>query len=511
MDMNEVVASEMKRVSEERDRLMNHPKIRPFIRSVAKWIEKTQDRVITIHEKRNVAQCLMNCIMDAGAKNGRRLFEATSQSDISFLGIQLPVIAALLPTLVLNDVAVVQAIDRRIAAVFYLNVLHGSAKGSATDGSSMISAISGHATGQSERRYAMARVSRENVGTGNGAVSSTTTYAPGLINLENVIVESLLAGVYTLIGTCTSAGVITGDGIDGSGSINAAGVYSFTVENADSIATILLTYDYQYDLPVDADNERDGVPETNIEVTQSPVEAIDFPLRAIWSLGAQIDLQKAHGIDLENELTTYLGGEIRFAIDQYGLDLIDQAAEGGWDPSAQANYDPATQVSDWDARPSEGEAWFHKKMEFVDRIEQGSNAIFDKTKRGIATFMVCGNNVARVVKQLPPEQFKPIATPQIPTGPIKIGTLNGNVTVIQNPFKRGGTNRYTLGFRGPDYLHAGFIYAPYIPLFSTPTLTTSDLMSQKGFLSSAAFKTTNAGLFTFGDITNLQGGYVLGS
>jgi len=40
------------------------------------------------------------------------------------------------------------------------------------------------------------------------------------------------------------------------------------------------------------------------------VEAIDFPLRAKYSIGAQIDLMKAHGIDLESELVKYLGAEV---------------------------------------------------------------------------------------------------------------------------------------------------------------------------------------------------------
>lgn len=43
-----------------------------------------------------------------------------------------------------------------------------------------------------------------------------------------------------------------------------------------------------------------------------------------------------------------------------------------------------------------------------------------------------------------------------------------------------------------------------IPLFATPTLVTADLKAQKGFLSSAGFKVINAGLFTYGDITNLS-------
>ena len=78
-----------------------------------------------------------------------------------------------------------------------------------------------------------------------------------------------------------------------------------------------------------------------------------------------------------------------------------------------------------------------------------NNNIFDKTKRAVANFIICGNNVARVIKQL-----KPAAglnkTP--PTGPIKIGELDGR-TVIQNPFM--STNYYDMGYKGDNYLMAG--------------------------------------------------------
>lgn len=503
MTMHEAVVAEMRKVQEQRDALMNHPKIRPYVRSVAKWVEETQGRPATIHEKRNVAQCCYNALLETGARQSSKLFETTTENNIEFLGIQLPVISALLPTLVLNEVAVVQAIDRRIAAVFYLDVQYDSTKGQITAADTMISATTGHNTARSGRRYAMAKVDRESIGTGNATHAGTTATAPGLINLENTIIETLVGTTYTTIATCSAAGVLASvSPATVSGTINAAGVYSAAVSGVASAATILLSYDYQYDLPVDANNARDGVPKAKIVVTQSAVEAVDFPLRADWSLGAQFDLQKAHGIDLESELTTFLGGEIRFTVDQYGLDLIDEAA---------ASAGAATTVTAWDARPSEGEAWFHKKVEFLDRIEQGSNFIFEKTKRGIATFMHCGNDVARVIKQLGKDYFTPVAglNKITPTGPVKIGVLNNQVTVIQNPFKT--KTRYTLGYRGADYLHAGFIYCPYIPLFSTPSLTTSDLVTQKGFLSSAAFKVINAGMFTYGDISNLQTGYVVGS
>jgi len=58
----------------------------------------------------------------------------------------------------------------------------------------------------------------------------------------------------------------------------------------------------------------------------------------------------------------YLGGELKFTIDQHGLQDIDDAA---------AATGAATSVTDWDARPSQGEPWLWKKHEFLDRMEEG--------------------------------------------------------------------------------------------------------------------------------------------
>ncbi|MHA1883079.1 MAG: hypothetical protein ACTSUO_08545 [Candidatus Thorarchaeota archaeon] len=498
MTNTELVQSELRALQERQNALMENPRIKKYLKLVDEWMESTQGRKMTIHEKRNAAQCLHNAIIDTGLKAGTKLFEATTEDSISFLGIQLPVIAALLPSLAMNEVAVVQALDRRIGAVFYLDVKYGSDKGHVSANDTMIGAKTGHSVGKSGRRYAMARVVYESIGTGNGKKTGTVEYAPGLINLENVKLHKVsnigtLNESATLLGSSDSSGNITGDYIDGTGTITAAGAYDITFTGLDSDDTIYITYDYQYDLPTDTHGDKKGVPEVNVAVTQSTVEAIDFPLRAQYSIGAQIDLQKAHGLDLESELVKYLGSEVKFTIDQVGLDMIDEAA---------ASSEAADPPTDWDAKIQSGQEWLWKKHEFLDRIEQGSNNIFAKTKRGIATFIHCGNNVARVIRQFPPEQFKPVAglgsTP--PTGPMKIGELVGR-TVIQNPFKP--TNYYTLGFRGDHYLYAGFIYCPYIPLFTTPTLITSDLMAQKGFLSSAGFKVINPGLFCQGLVKNL--------
>jgi hypothetical protein len=62
-------------------------------------------------DEMNIARCLENALLEGGVKSQSKLFETTDSSAISFLGIQLPVIAALLPSLVLNKLAVTQALD----------------------------------------------------------------------------------------------------------------------------------------------------------------------------------------------------------------------------------------------------------------------------------------------------------------------------------------------------------------------------------------------------------------
>ena len=204
--------------------------------------------------------------------------------------------------LALNELAVVQALDRRIGAVFYLDVKYGSAKGSVAVGDVMIGAKTGHTETKSGRRYAMARVVDEVIGTGNGQKTGTLGYAPGLIHRENIKFEKIAnfgnmdTETRTTLGTSTSAGAVTGDYITGTGSVSAAGVYDVTFAGLDSADTIYITYDYQYDMVKDANNNVAGVPEVDVAVTQSTVEAIDFPLRAKYSIGAQIDLMKAHGM-----------------------------------------------------------------------------------------------------------------------------------------------------------------------------------------------------------------------
>lgn len=492
---------ELESMKQRRAMLAEHEEIKPYLQMVNEYLMKTQNREMGDYERGCIAQCLQNAREDAMVRQANKLFEATTEDHISFLGIQLPVIAALLPSLVLNDIAVVQPLDRRIGAVFFLSLRAGSAKGDVAAEEVLISAKTGVNTKRGARRFAMAASEREPLAhPGDGNFVGTTAINPGLILLADALLEKVTAGgVYTTIATCNSSGAfqdVTGDSITVSGNIYASGSFNITISGMNSGDQALLTYYYRYDLPYSG-TEKTGVPEEEVIVEQETVTAIDFPVKTKYSVGASIDLQKAHGLNLEDEMVKFCGGTAKFAIDQKGLDMMIDA--GG-------NANAATAVSDWNAAIHSGQAWLWHKYEFIDRLIQGSNNIFKKTQRGVANYAICGNNVARVIRQLTQAgDFKPAFNfeKQIPTGPINIGNVTSvnNMIVIQNPYM--GENDYVLGYKGDSFLYAGFIYCPYIPLFATPTLITSDLYAQKGFLSSAGFKVVNYGLFCKGTISNI--------
>jgi len=479
MKLDKLIESRLSGMAQTRDSLVESWS--PYINAVEQYQKEKEGRTLSEYDRRNIAQCLENALIDGGIKQRSRIFETTYQDNITFLGVQLPVIAALLPSLVLNKIAIVQALDRRQGAVFYLDIKYGQTKGSLASGNTFIGSKTGHANTQASRRYATEEVYGEAAtNTGGTTYAGTVTYFP--VEADTMTITD---GVETF--TDDGAGnLVTDDssGTDGT-IVYATGTYSVTFTNAVAAAPTI-NYSYNYE------KATDGVPEVDVDLSSETLTATDFMLRAKYTLGAAIDLEKAHGLILEDEIVKYLGGEIKFEIDHYGIDMIHTAATGA---------DAATTAGTWDGSVGSGQEWLWKKYQFIDIIEKGSNNIFAKTLRGYASYIICGNNVARVIRQLEPH-FKPapgLGT-TVPTGPIELGTLDGRL-VIQDPFL--STNRFVLGFRGDSYLFAGFVYAPYIPLFATPTLITSDLKTQKGFLSAAGFKVINPGLYTYGDVSGL--------
>ena len=94
-----------------------------------------------------------------------------------------------------------------------------------------------------------------------------------------------------------------------------------------------------------------------------------------------------------------LGGELRFQADHFGIDKMYTASIDSVNGAGQATTFTVT--------PSSSQEFVWRKFQLNDAMEQTSNLIFNKTLRGFGSFIICGNNVARVIKQLKPD-FTPV-------------------------------------------------------------------------------------------------------
>jgi len=302
--LNQVVEKRLMAINERRDLLMQDWS--PYLGAVETYVKENENREVSVNEKRNIAQCLENALLEGGMRQKSKIFETTYADNITFLGVQLPVIAAILPSLVMNNIAVVQALDRRVGSVFYLDLVYGQTKGSLAENAVLIGAKTGHAGSQASRRFATELVYGEAMGVaGSTHYTRTLTYFPVIAGTA-VVTD----GVETF--TDDGAGHMVTDSSTGANGtiVYTTGVVDVTFESATPIAP---TIDYQYNY----EKATNGVPEVNVDLSSESLTALDFPLRARYTMGAAIDLEKAHGMILEDELIKYLGGEIKFEINKW--------------------------------------------------------------------------------------------------------------------------------------------------------------------------------------------------
>lgn len=92
---------------------------------------------------------------------------------------------------------------------------------------------------------------------------------------------------------------------------------------------------------------------------------------------------------------------------------------------------------------------------FYNKVVEGSNQIFAATRRARANFMVCGLGVDAVLKCM--RNFQ-ASEDMSAVGPHFVGTLGGVIKCYVNP--NYDTNTFVLGYKGPNMMDAGYVYAP---------------------------------------------------
>jgi len=236
-----------------------------------------------------------------------------------------------------------------------------------------------------------------------------------------------------------------------------------------------------------------SIPEINVKMQSQAIVAKTRKLKAVWTPEYAQDLSAYQNIDAEAELTNIMSEYISMEIDLEILDMLIQDAAAGTEYWSAINNQSITSAT--------GNGTFNNNLGFYNtqggwfqtlgtKIQKLSNKIHQLTLRGGANFLVCSPTVATILESIPgfaANNNGDAAQMQYAFGVQKAGSLNGRYNVYKNPYMT--ENTILLGFRGGQFLEAGAVFAPYVPLVMTPLVYDPDTFTpRKGLLTRYAKK-----------------------
>jgi hypothetical protein len=386
-----------------------------------------------------------------------------------------PVIRAVFPNLIAKDLVSVQPMSGPTSLVFYLDAVYGSNKGSISAGDTMFHARKGHLT---DDQYSSEKVDGEvidastsSLGSG-GTTTGTLDYAscrPGTLTISDDDTAITFAdnGVGGLV---PSAGAHTG-------TINyTTGAWSITYDTTGPADASVISAVYWYN-----SEGSPNIPIVDLTISSVPVTARPHKLRARWSVEAATNLRALHTMDAESELVALLSEKIRWDIDRKIISDLQTIAAAG-----TVTFDRSP--------PSTSISWNDHKQTFIDTLIQASNLIFKATRRGTGNYIVCDVLTSNILESL--YGFRPQAVAG--NGVVFMGTLQNRWSVYKDPYM--ADNTFMVGYKGSNFLESGYVFAPYVPLFMTPTYMLDDMLNRKGMMSQFATKGINGDYYATGSI-----------
>ena len=258
--------------------------------------------------------------------------------------------------------------------------------------------------------------------------------------------------------------------------------------------------------PMEAETD---IPEIDIKVDSTAITAKTKKLKAKWTPELGQDLNAYHNLDAEVELTSILSEQIALEIDREILaDLVNGATAGTryWSRAPGLFVDvngnelgALSAAPDFTGTVSE---WYETLIETINDV---SAQIHRKTLRGGANFVVTSPEVANILEFT--AGFRAAVTLDDEKGSIgalKTGSLSKKFDVIVDPyFPR---NLLLIGRRGASFLESGYVYAPYVPLQTTPTsFGPEDFVPRKGVMTRYAKKMVRPDMYGLVVVRGLLG------
>ena len=470
----------------------------------------------------NQAKQLVTEESNTGGGAGAGTF--TAGTGAQWAGVALPLVRKVFGQIAAKEFVSVQPMNLPSGLVFFLDFQYGTTKSPFTAATSMYGDASANfGNTNTGGAYGAGRFGYSINNTASVATATTGAAAAGWadLNFDSDYSASAVAGEYELVSVATSSLTnfdplaVRGFQLETGSITGPIQVSAFTILSGEDVVFIVsgsqvpvegsnVTVTYTL-APTDAnrgdfedgntnlngDNGTIEIPEINVQMKSEAIVAKTRKLKAVWTPEFAQDLNAYHSLDADAELTSIMSEYISLEIDLEILDmLIDSAAAGTEYWSAQNNkaINPGATAFDVDLGffNSQGQ-WFQT---LGTKMQKLSNIIHQKTLRGGANFLVCSPTVATVLESIPgyaSTSDGDVSKASYAFGVQKAGAINNRYTVYKNPYMR--ENTILMGFRGSQFLEAGAVFAPYIPLIMTPLVYDPDTFTpRKGLLTRYAKK-----------------------
>jgi len=447
-----------------------------------------------------------------GITNGATFTAGTGEQ---WAGVALPLVRKIFGQIAAKEFVSVQPMNLPAGLVFYLDFQYGNTKSPITSGDSLYgtntanfgNAAAGALYGAGRFGYSTNQFSASIAGVAVSATAGAFATASSKdIDFNSDYTASLAAQEIKKISFATSS--LTSFDIDGiraftafSGSVVTADktLQQFTVIDGGNIAffvtgssvalsgsaqTWTVNYNKSTDFNARGDFEDRSnfsipnaasatsivIPEINVQMKSQTISAKTKKLKAQWTPEFAQDLNAYHSLDAEAELTGLLSEYISLEIDLEILDMLIQNAPTVeyWSAKVGDQINAAKT-----AFTSNTTGLYYNQMTWFQtigiKLQKVSNIIHQRTLRGGANFMVVSPAVATILESIPgfaADTDGAADTMKYAFGVQKVGALNSRYKVYKNPYMT--ENVILLGFRGTQFLEAGAVYSPYVPLIMTP-------------------------------------------
>ena len=454
----------------------------------------------------------------------------------NWAGVALPLVRKVFGQIAAKEFVSVQPMNLPSGLVFYLDFQYGNNKTPFAEGASLYGgtgntsfstdAATGGLYGAGRYTYST-NTHTASIAMGTGSVTLET------INYDSSLSASLAADqLFAITGSTANLSsydveairsfIVTGTG-DGGDTLNVAsnlpalttvsgttitfivtgsnvttGSYTVSYSKQGNMAAPYNVGDFEAgntfatDADWDATRTDISIPEINIGMRSEAIVAKTKKLKAVWTPEFAQDLNAYQALDAEAEVTNIMSEYISLEIDLEILDMLIKDAAAGTEYWSAVNNRQI--VGTETAVSSFGDAGFYNTQgqwfqTLGTKMNKLSNAIHRLTLRGGANFMVVSPTVATVLESIPgfAADNSDAEKMEYAFGVQKAGSINGRYKVYKNPYMT--ENAILMGFRGTQFLEAGAVFAPYIPLIMTPLVYDPETFTpRKGLLTRYAKK-----------------------